>query len=63
MREEAPVEPAQTIDMHNPKNSLDYKGTYTGKMPTAWRRGYACYDFERRVFSALKVHECSIFQS
>lgn len=30
---------AQAVDVHNPKNSLGYKGTYTGKMPTAGGEG------------------------
>jgi uncharacterized lipoprotein NlpE involved in copper resistance len=33
--EQVVSEITQTVDMHNPKNSLDYKGTYTGKVPTA----------------------------
>ncbi|WP_029904829.1 copper resistance protein NlpE [Prevotella sp. 10(H)] len=28
-----------TTDQHNAKNSLDYKGTYTGKVPTASGEG------------------------
>ncbi len=29
----------QTVDSHNAKNSLDYKGTYTGRIPSASGEG------------------------
>ncbi|MDR0825592.1 MAG: copper resistance protein NlpE [Prevotella sp.] len=32
-------EPEQVIDNHNAKSSLDYKGTYSGKIPTASGEG------------------------
>jgi len=32
-------EPTQVVDEHNAKSSLDYKGTYTGKVPTASGEG------------------------
>lgn len=32
-------EPTQVVDEHNAKNSLDYKGTYAGKVPTASGEG------------------------
>jgi uncharacterized lipoprotein NlpE involved in copper resistance len=37
--EHAVSEVTKAVDMHNPKNSLDYKGTYTGKIPTAGGEG------------------------
>lgn len=38
-QEPAPSEPTQVVDEHNAKNSLDYKGTYSGKLPTASGEG------------------------
>ncbi|NDV93962.1 copper resistance protein NlpE [Dysgonomonas sp. 521] len=38
-QEPAPSEPAQVVDEHNAKNSLDYKGAYSGKVPTASGEG------------------------
>ncbi len=38
-QEQAPAAQAQAVDMHNPKNPVDYRGTYTGKLPTAGGEG------------------------
>lgn len=38
-QEQTTPETSQTVDEHSAKNSLDYKGTYTGKMPTASGEG------------------------
>ncbi|MDR2953583.1 MAG: copper resistance protein NlpE [Prevotella sp.] len=38
-QEQVPAGSTEAVDMHNPKNSLDYKGTYTGKIPTAGGEG------------------------
>lgn len=37
--EKANTEVQTPVDEHNAKNSLDYKGTYTGKVPTASGEG------------------------
>lgn len=38
-QEQTTPETAQFVDEHNAKNSLDYQGTYTGKVPTASGEG------------------------
>lgn len=38
-QEQVTPEATQIVDDHNAKNSLDYQGTYTGKVPTASGEG------------------------